>query len=112
MWNGKKKAITFSFDDGITQDARIMEIMSRYGLKATFFINSGAMGVDGSASVSNALGKPISHVRVTESEIRNGYYDDNTVNFEYNERFWLEEYNRGFGYASRGYKNGSIGKGT
>jgi len=70
-----EKYVVIGFDDGITQDARIMEIMSRYGLKATFFINSGAMGVDGSASVSNALGKPISHVRVTESEIRNGYYD-------------------------------------
>lgn len=37
----KCKAITFSFDDGIQQDKRLIEILDRYGLKATFNINSG-----------------------------------------------------------------------
>lgn len=23
MWNGKKKAVTFSYDDGVTQDRRL-----------------------------------------------------------------------------------------
>lgn len=42
MWTNKyKKAITFSFDDGITQDIRLVEILNRYGLKATFNINTG-----------------------------------------------------------------------
>ncbi len=36
-----KKAITFSFDDGILQDQRLVELLNRYGLKATFNINSG-----------------------------------------------------------------------
>ena len=40
MWNGKKKAITFSFDDGVTQDRRLVEIFNKYGLKATFNLNS------------------------------------------------------------------------
>ena len=44
MWNGKKKAITFSFDDGVLQDARTIEILDRYGLKATFNLNSGKFG--------------------------------------------------------------------
>lgn len=44
MWNGKKKAITFSFDDGVTQDKKLIEILNRYGLKATFNINSGFFG--------------------------------------------------------------------
>lgn len=44
MWNGKKKAITFSFDDGVTQDIRAIEILDKYGLKATFNLNSGAFG--------------------------------------------------------------------
>ena len=26
MWNGKKKAITFSFDDGVIQDRRAIKI--------------------------------------------------------------------------------------
>lgn len=47
MWNGKKKAITFSFDDGVTQDARCVEILNKYGLKATFNLNSGLLGREG-----------------------------------------------------------------
>jgi peptidoglycan/xylan/chitin deacetylase (PgdA/CDA1 family) len=39
MWNGKKKAITFSFDDGVLQDIRTIEILDKYGLKATFNLN-------------------------------------------------------------------------
>ena len=38
MWDGKKKAITFSFDDGVTQDIRLVEIFNKYGLKCTFNI--------------------------------------------------------------------------
>ena len=44
MWNGKKKAITFSFDDGVLQDIRAIEILDKYGLKATFNLNSGKFG--------------------------------------------------------------------
>ena len=44
MWNGKKKAITFSFDDGVLQDIRAIAILDKYGLKATFNLNSGKFG--------------------------------------------------------------------
>ena len=44
MWNDKKKAITFSFDDGVLQDIRAIEILDKYGLKATFNLNSGKFG--------------------------------------------------------------------
>ena len=44
MWNGKKKAVTFSFDDGVMQDIRTIEIMDKYGLKGTFNLNSGKFG--------------------------------------------------------------------
>ena len=43
MYQGKNKAITFSYDDGVTQDRRLIEILNRYGLKATFNINSGLL---------------------------------------------------------------------
>lgn len=39
--DGKIKAVTLSYDDGVVQDKRLMEILDRYGLKATFNINSG-----------------------------------------------------------------------
>ncbi len=47
MWNGKKKAVTFSFDDGVLQDLRVLEIMAKYGVKATFNLNSGKFGSRG-----------------------------------------------------------------
>jgi peptidoglycan/xylan/chitin deacetylase (PgdA/CDA1 family) len=45
MWNGKKKAVTFSFDDGVTQDIRLVEILNKYGLKGTFNLNSAKLGL-------------------------------------------------------------------
>lgn len=37
---GKAKALTLSYDDGVQQDIRLMEIMRSNGLKGTFNINS------------------------------------------------------------------------
>ena len=47
MFNGKKKAITFSYDDGVTQDVRLIEIFNKYNLKATFNLNSELLGLEG-----------------------------------------------------------------
>ena len=41
MWNGKNKAVTFSYDDGVEQDRRLVELFNQYGVKATFNLNSG-----------------------------------------------------------------------
>jgi peptidoglycan/xylan/chitin deacetylase (PgdA/CDA1 family) len=35
------KALTLSYDDGVEQDRRLVEILNRYGIKVTFNINSG-----------------------------------------------------------------------
>ena len=37
---GKVKAVTFSYDDGCSQDLRTAEVFDHYGLKGTFNINS------------------------------------------------------------------------
>lgn len=39
--NGKSKALTLSYDDGVVQDKRLIAIMNKYGLKGTFNINTG-----------------------------------------------------------------------
>lgn len=39
--DGKSKVLTFSYDDGVVQDIRLVNIFNKYGLKATFNINSG-----------------------------------------------------------------------
>ena len=38
--NGRSKALTLSYDDGVVEDIRLIELMNRYGLKGTFNINS------------------------------------------------------------------------
>ena len=41
--NGKKKAFSITYDDGITQDIRFVELLNKYGLKGTFNLNSELM---------------------------------------------------------------------
>lgn len=38
---GLPKALTLSYDDGVEEDIRLIEIMKKHGLKGTFNINSG-----------------------------------------------------------------------
>lgn len=39
--DGKSKVLTFSYDDGWVYDIRLVEIFNKYGMKATFNLNSG-----------------------------------------------------------------------
>lgn len=65
MWNGKKKALTFSFDDGVTQDERLAHMLNKYGLKATFNINSGFFGGKNELMRN---GVSVRHDKLTERE--------------------------------------------
>lgn len=40
---GREKAFSLSYDDGVLQDIRLVELLNRYGLKGTFNLNSGLM---------------------------------------------------------------------
>lgn len=44
---GRHKVLTLSYDDGVRQDIRLVELMKRYGLKGTFNINSGLYPPEG-----------------------------------------------------------------
>ena len=44
---GLSKAVTFSYDDGVEQDIRLVEIFDKYGLKGTFNINTGSFAPEG-----------------------------------------------------------------
>ena len=37
---GKSRAVSFSFDDGISDDVRLIELFKKYGFKGTFNLNS------------------------------------------------------------------------
>lgn len=40
---GKRKAFNITYDDGVTQDVRFVQLLNRYGLKGTFNLNSALM---------------------------------------------------------------------
>jgi len=40
---GKAKAVTFSYDDGVSQDKRLAETFDKYGMKATFNFTFGSV---------------------------------------------------------------------
>lgn len=65
---GKRKAFTLSYDDGITQDKRLVEIFNKYNLKATFNLNSGLQNETGSFILNDLLIK-----RMNRDEIRDLY---------------------------------------
>jgi len=70
MWNGKNRAVTFSFDDGVTQDVRLIEIFNKYGLKCTFNLNSALLGLKGQLET---YGKTVSHNKVLAEEVAKIY---------------------------------------
>ena len=63
--NGKLKAITLSFDDGVIQDRRLIEILNRYGLKGTFNLNSQLFNV--TIQVGSTV--RIDHTKIDPSEV-------------------------------------------
>ncbi len=70
MFNGKMKAVTFSFDDCTMQDKRLVELFNKYGLKATFNLNSELFGR------KNELvrrGVKVCHNRLEADEIKDLY---------------------------------------
>jgi peptidoglycan/xylan/chitin deacetylase (PgdA/CDA1 family) len=64
------KAVTFSYDDGVTQDQRLINILNKYGLKATFNINSELLG-----RKEHLLreGVEVDHNKIEPSEIKKVY---------------------------------------
>lgn len=41
---GKTKVLTMSYDDGVTQDEKLIDIFDKYSIKGTFNLNSGYFG--------------------------------------------------------------------
>jgi len=64
------KAVTFSYDDGVTQDQRLIDLFNRYGVKGTFNINSGLLGNPGSLIREDVT---VAHVKPRPEEIRSIY---------------------------------------
>ena len=67
---GLKKAVTFSYDDGVTQDIRLIELLNKYGLKCTFNLNSELLGQN---RMLIRKEQRISHYKVHPSDVREIY---------------------------------------
>lgn len=61
---GRAKALTFSYDDGVEQDIRLVDILDRHGMKGTFNINSGLYAPEGKVYPKGQV-----HRRMTEQAI-------------------------------------------
>ena len=70
MFNEKMKALTFSYDDGVTQDQRLIEIFNKYGLKATFNLNSGFLGKNWTLVRD---GVTVEHNKIAAADVRHVY---------------------------------------
>ena len=65
---GKTRALTLSYDDGVRQDKRLIDIMVKNGLKGTFNINSGLF--EKTPSTTAQVG------RMTKSEAYDLYFNN------------------------------------
>ncbi len=64
---GKKKALTLSYDDGVEQDIRLIDIMKANGLKGTFNLNSGLYAKEGTVYPEGTVHRRMTEKAVTET---------------------------------------------
>lgn len=64
--DGKRKALTLSYDDGVVQDRHLTDLMRHYGIKGTFNLNSGLLGKDSSMEIN---GKTVDTSTISLHEI-------------------------------------------
>ena len=66
----KRKALTFSFDDGVTQDRRLIKLFNKYGFKCTWNLNSLSFDFPGKIEYQ---GKTATHDKVSIYEVKSLY---------------------------------------
>lgn len=68
---GKLRALTFSYDDGVEQDVKLIEIFKKYNMRATFNLNSGLYAPEGTVYPEGQV-----HRRMSESQVTDLYDQD------------------------------------
>lgn len=69
---GKLKALTFSYDDGVEQDVKLIEIFHKYHFRATFNLNSGLYAPEGTVYPEGQVHRRMTEAQVTETYNRDG----------------------------------------
>ncbi len=62
---GRSKALVLSYDDGPTQDRRFVALLNEHGIKGTFNINSGRLGLE-AEWMTELIGDPGWYVKAEE----------------------------------------------
>lgn len=65
---GRERALTLSYDDGVQQDMRLVALLNRHGIKATFNLNSGLLAPNGTVYPAGQIQR-----RMTEAEVMATY---------------------------------------
>ncbi|MBE6601397.1 MAG: polysaccharide deacetylase [Ruminococcaceae bacterium] len=65
-----KKFLTFSYDDGVTQDIRLIELFNKYGMRATFNLNSARLGEQ---RIMEREGRTVNHNKIKHADIKYVY---------------------------------------
>lgn len=73
--SGKLKAVTFSYDDAVTQDIEFVELLAKYNLKATFNVNSELLGSHNMLIREN---KRVAHYKIHPDDVK-GVYEGHEV---------------------------------
>lgn len=63
---GRAKALTFSYDDGVEQDVRLVEILNKHGMKGTFNLNSGCYAREDKVYAPGRIHRRMSERAITE----------------------------------------------
>ena len=61
------KILTFSYDDGVTQDIRLTALLHKYGMRGTFNINSDLLGTPGTLIRG---GVEVNHCKVMPNDVK------------------------------------------
>ena len=69
---GLRKAVTLSYDDGVEQDIRLMEILDKHGIRCTFNLNSGCWAKEGTVYAPGTI-----HRRMPKSQVEKVYANPN-----------------------------------
>lgn len=99
---GRKKALTFSYDDGQIYDRQLVKIFDQYRLKATFHLNSGTLDTDGFVTAGEVRALYANH-EIACHGVHHPYFThlakEQLVNEVWNDRRALEKL---AGYTVRG----------
>ena len=77
---GKKKALTFSYDDGTIYDRKLVALMNEYGMKCTFNLNAGLFS---DKHIGNVDGKEIDFFRIDAEEVKDLYVGHEVASHTY-----------------------------